>query len=147
MKILSSAFQNNQNIPAKYTCDGENINPPLEFAEVPDNAQSLALICDDPDAVVGVWTHWLVWNIDPKTTQIAENNVPSAARQGKTSSGGNVYHGPCPPSGTHRYFFRLFALDTQLDLPAASDRAQLEEAMKGHIIEEAELIGLYQRGR
>ncbi len=145
MRILSSSFQNNQNLPAKYTCDGQNINPPLEFADVPGNAQSLALIVDDPDAIAGLWTHWLVWNIDPKTTQIAENNIPTGAIQGKTSSGGNIYHGPCPPSGSHRYFFHAFALDLKLDLSADNDKVSLEQAMKGHVIEEAELIGLYNR--
>lgn len=147
MNIRSSGFANNQPIPAKYTCDGQNINPPLEFTDVPNNGQSLALICDDPDAIAGIWTHWLVWNIDPRTAQIAENNVPTGAIQGRTSSGGNIYHGPCPPSGTHRYFFRVFALDLKLDLAADADKTSLEEAMKGHIIEEAELIGLYERGQ
>lgn len=145
MKILSSAFQNNQDMPAKYTCDGENINPPLEFAEVPENTQSLALVSEDPDAIAGVWTHWLIWNIDPKTNQIAEHNVPTGAVQGKTSSGGNVYHGPCPPSGIHRYFFRAYALNIKLNLSSDADKNGLEEAMKGHVIEEAELIGIYKR--
>jgi len=146
MTISSSAFENNQMIPQKYTCEGQNINPPLVFSEVPDNAQSLVLICDDPDAMVGTWTHWLIINIEPKTTQIAENNIPSGSVLGKTSSGGNDYHGPCPPSGTHRYFFKLFALDIKLDLPEGSDVKTVKNAINEHVIQEAELIGLYERG-
>ncbi|MBM2820896.1 MAG: hypothetical protein HW405_656 [Candidatus Berkelbacteria bacterium] len=113
---------------------------------MPDNAQSLVLICDDPDAMVGTWTHWLIINIEPKTTQIAENNIPSGSVLGKTSSGGNDYHGPCPPSGTHRYFFKLFALDIKLDLPEGSDVKTVKNAINEHVIQEAELIGLYERG-
>lgn len=145
MQITSSAFKNNEKISAKYTCDGENINPPLTFNEIPKTAQSLILISDDPDAPVGLWIHWLVWNIDPKTTEVAENSVPSGAIQGTTSFGDAKYGGPCPPSGTHRYFFKLYALDTRLDLPKSTDKKALEKAMENHILAKAEIIGLYSR--
>lgn len=146
MKILSQAFKNNARIPAKYTCDGENVNPPLEIHEVPGNTQSLVLIMDDPDAPIeGDWVHWLVWNINPKTTEIAENSVPTGAQQGANTRGNQNYGGPCPPSGTHRYFFKLYALDIKLDLPPSTDKVILEKAMNGHVLEQTELIGLYQR--
>jgi hypothetical protein len=146
MTITSPAFKNNKHIPAKYTCDGENVNPPLEIKDVPGNAQSLVLISDDPDAPGGTWVHWTVWNIDPKTTEIAENSVPEGAVEGVTDFGKPGYGGPCPPPGTHRYFFKLFALDTKLDLSENTTAKDLEAAMEGHIIEKAELIGLYRRG-
>ncbi len=145
MKITSPEFNNNGEIPVKYTCDGEGINPPLEFSDVPERTKELVLIMDDPDAPTGTWLHWTLWGIDPATSQIAENSVPSKAIQGKTSSGQNNYGGPCPPSGTHRYFFKLFALDTKLKLPSYSEKQDLEQAMAGNIIEQAELIGLYSR--
>jgi len=144
MKITSSAFENNQLIPSKYTCDGENINPPLLISDVPTEAQSLVLIMDDPDAPMGTWVHWTLFNIDSKTIEIAEDSVPSGAIQGRTNSANN-YGGPCPPSGTHRYFFKLYALDTELDLTAEADKAQIEQVMQNHIIDQAELIGRYSR--
>lgn len=145
MKLLSPAFENNQYIPPQYTCDGQNINPLLQILEVPENAKSLVLIMDDPDAPLGNWVHWLVWNIDPKTKEIAPNSSPPLAIQGITSFGQAGYGGPCPPSGTHRYFFKLYALDVILDLSPHSNKTQLETAMKNHIIAKTELIGLYQR--
>ena len=145
MEISSAAFQNNQNIPAKYTCDGQNINPPLELKGVPDKARSLVLICDDPDAPAGLWTHWTVWNINPQLNKIDESSVGEGGTEGKTSKGDNGYHGPCPPSGSHRYFFRVFALDAKLNLDSSADSGQLQKAMEGHILEQAELVGLYQR--
>jgi hypothetical protein len=145
MKISSPTFQNNSAIPEKYTCDGENTNPPLEISEVPVKAQSLVLIVDDPDAPGGIWVHWTVWNIDPKTTKIGENSVPIKAVEGATSFGGTGYGGPCPPSGAHRYFFKLYALDATLDLSPQSDKTALGKAMEGHILDKAELIGLYSR--
>jgi len=145
MQIISPAFLNNQNIPSKYTCDGEGINPPLEFKEIPPNAQSLVLIVDDPDAPNGTWVHWTLWNIDPATISIAENSVPPKAIAGQTSSGQNIYGGPCPPSGTHRYFFKLYALDSKLSVTSFSFKEDLEKAMQGHIISQAELVGLYSR--
>lgn len=145
MKISSSAFQHNQAIPAKYGCDGENISPPLTISEVFEGAKSLALIADDPDVPAGTWVHWTVWNIDPATTEIAENSVPEGVVEGITSFGSAGYGGPCPPSGEHRYFFKLYALDTILELGADADKAALETAMEGHILAQAELIGLYSR--
>ncbi len=145
MKIQSPAFEHNQTIPPKYTCDGEDINPLLAISDVPENAKSLALIVDDPDAPMGTWVHWIVWNIDPATTEIAENSVPTGAVEGKTSWNRLGYGGPCPPSGTHRYFFKLYALDTTLDLPPGADKFQLESVMKNRIVDQTELIGLYSR--
>lgn len=145
MKLSSSAFQPNQNIPAKYTCDGQDINPPLTIAAVPAGTKSLALIVDDPDAPGGDWVHWLVWNIKPETAAIAENSVPTGASQGTTDFGRVGWGGPCPPSGTHHYQFKLFALDTELSLVAAARKADLEQMIAGHILEQANLVGLYQR--
>jgi len=145
MEITSPAFKNNGNIPAKYTCDGENINPLLEFKNIPQDTKSLALIVDDPDAPAKTWVHWVVWNIDPGTTRIPENAKIGDAVEGITDFGKPGYGGPCPPSGTHRYFFKLFALDTELDLDPSSGARDLANAMEGHIIESAELIGLYAR--
>jgi hypothetical protein len=144
MKLTSSAFENNGTIPSKNTCDGNNINPPLDIAEVPEGAKSLALVVDDPDAPAGIWVHWLVWNIPTSTTSINESTKPSGV-EGTTSFGEPGYGGPCPPSGTHRYFFKLYALDTELSLGSEADKSALESAMKGHILEEAELIGKYSR--
>lgn len=145
MKLTSTAFIHNQNIPSKYTCDAENVNPGLQISEVPEGAKSLALIVDDPDAPVGDWVHWVVFNIDPATSEIAENNVPSGATQGMNDFKKVNYGGPCPPSGTHRYFFKLYALDTTLNLGAEATKADIEQAMEGHILDNAELVGLYQR--
>lgn len=144
MKILSSDFNNNRYIPVKFSCEGEEINPNLEISEVPERAGSLALIVDDPDAPGGGWVHWLLWNIDVEHSIIRENSVPEEAVEGVTSSGKPGYNGPCPPRGTHRYFFTLYALDNLLDLPASAGKKELLEAMDGHIIAQAELVGLYQ---
>jgi Raf kinase inhibitor-like YbhB/YbcL family protein len=144
MKISSSAFENNSVLPVKYTCDGQKISPPLEIADVPAGAKSLAVIFDDPDAPSGTFTHWTLWNISSSTTEIAENSVPAGAVIGASSVGAG-YVPPCPHSGTHRYFFKVYALDTMLSLPAGSKVGELESAMSGHIIGEAELVGLYKR--
>lgn len=146
MKITSSAFSHKGPIPSKYTCDGENINPPLEISDVPPGAKSLALICEDPDAPGGTFVHWVVWNINPQTTEIGEGKVPVGASQGTNDFGRSGYSGPCPPGGTHRYFFQLVALDTTLNLPSGATRQDLEKAMGGHILAQAELVGTYQRG-
>lgn len=143
MKITSSAFLNEQAIPQKYTCDGENTNPPLLFSDVPDGTKSLALIMDDPDAPVGTFVHWVLYNISAKEKGIGENSVPPSAKQAKNSAGKEGYVGACPPMGTHHYFFKLYALDIMID--EAKDKAELEEKMKGHIVEKTELIGLYSR--
>lgn len=145
MKITSKAFANNGFIPQKYTCDGQDINPPLTIKEVPANTKSLVLMVDDPDAPMGVWTHWLVWNIDPKTTEIKEGTVPQGAVLGKNDFGKPDYGGPCPPRGTHRYFFKVFALDVVLNLPSGASRSQLEKAMENHIVGQGQLMGKYSR--
>jgi len=145
MKLTSSAFEHNQKIPSQYTCDGENINPPLTISDVPQNAKSLVLIMDDPDAPSGDWVHWTAWNIAPQTTEIAENSTPAGAVEGLTSFGKPGYGGPCPPSGEHRYFFKIYALDINLDLTPKNDKRELLQAMEGHILDFAELIGLYSR--
>ena len=143
MEIKSPVFENNTRFPAKYTCDGEGINPPLLISGVSPEAQSLVLIFDDPDAPAGTFTHWTVWNIDPKIKEIKENNVPEGAIEGMTDFGRSGYGGPCPSSGLHRYTFRLYSLDKKLDLGAGARRAALEEAMNGHVLEEAKLIAPY----
>jgi Raf kinase inhibitor-like YbhB/YbcL family protein len=143
MEITSSAFVSEGEIPKKYTCDGEDINPPLSIEGVPQNAKSLILILDDPDAPAGNWNHWLIWNINPATKEIAEDSIPESSVLGVTSSGDSEYHGPCPPSGIHRYFFRIYALDSYLNIPSTSKRNDLLNAMSGHIIEEAEYMGKY----
>jgi Raf kinase inhibitor-like YbhB/YbcL family protein len=145
MKITSSAFQDGGNIPSKFTCDGSDRSPALRIEQTPVEAKSLALIVDDPDAPSRLFTHWIAWNIDPKANDIAEGGAPSGAVQGKNDFGKAGYGGPCPPSGTHRYFFKIFALDRHLDLPAGAKRAQLDAAMKGHIIAQGELMGRYSR--
>jgi Raf kinase inhibitor-like YbhB/YbcL family protein len=145
MKITSSAFQEGGNIPSKFTCDGVDTSPPLHFEQIPAEAKSLALIVDDPDAPSGLFTHWLVWNIDPKTMAIPEGSAPTSAVQGKNDFGKSGYGGPCPPSGTHRYFLKIFALDRQLDLAAGSNRAELDAAMRGHVVAQGELMARYSR--
>jgi len=140
MHITSSAFEHNERIPAKYTCNGQNINPPLRIEDIPPGTQSMAVIVDDPDAPGKTFLHWLIWDIKP-TNEIAENTAPGT--QGRTDFGKPAYGGPCPPSGTHRYFFRVYALGTTLGLSEGSSRADLEQAMKGHVLAEAEIIGLY----
>jgi Raf kinase inhibitor-like YbhB/YbcL family protein len=147
MKISSTAFEHNGQIPKKYTCDGSDVNPPLAFAEIPANTKSLALIVDDPDAPMGTWVHWVLWNIDPKTVEIEENSVPKGSMQGINDFRKHDYGGPCPPSGTHRYFFKLYALDMILGINANAAKPDLESSMKGHILATAELIGLYKRSR
>jgi len=146
MNITSSAFKNNSYIPSKYTCDGANYSPPLTFSDVPHEAESLVLIVDDPDAPMKVFTHWVVYNLPINTMEILENHVPEESLQGVTDYGEEEYGGPCPPSGTHRYFFRLYALDKMLDLEEGANIESVMEALNGHILESAELVGLYKRG-
>jgi Raf kinase inhibitor-like YbhB/YbcL family protein len=145
LRISSTAFENNGGIPVKFTCDGMDINPPLSIHDVPVGAKSLALIVDDPDAPRGMWVHWVVWNIDPGLTGIMEDSVPKGAALGMNDFRKHDYGGPCPPSGTHRYFFKLYALDTRLNIGADSDKSALEKAMQGHIISQAQIIGTYKR--
>jgi Raf kinase inhibitor-like YbhB/YbcL family protein len=150
MKIESPAFEPSEMIPSEHTCDGNDLSPPLAWTEPPANTASLALICDDPDAGSGTWVHWLVWNIPPAERRLAKGiaksaELPGGARQGTSDFRRLGYGGPCPPSGTHRYFFRLFALDSTLDLAAGATREELERAMRGHVLDRAELMGKYRR--
>lgn len=145
MKLTSAAFKANDPIPSRYTCDGENINPPLSIEGVPAHTKTLALIVDDPDAPAGTWTHWTVWNIPSAQTRLEAGTDPLDAVQGMTSFGKPGYGGPCPPSGTHRYFFKLYALDTPLTLGNRASLSDLIKAMDGHILEKTELIGTYHR--
>lgn len=145
LNLTSRAFPHNGMIPPEYTCDGADGNPPLSIRNIPANAGSLALIVDDPDAPMGTWVHWVVWNIGVNTTEIPANSVPREAHQGTNDFGKQGYGGPCPPSGTHRYFFKLYALDASPALNTGATKKRLEEAMKGHVLEKAELIGLYRR--
>lgn len=159
MRLTSPAFKNNEPIPVKYTCDGDppagGISPPLEISGVPTAAKSLVLIVDDPDAPAGTlqpgsgqaWVHWIIWNLDPATTEIKEGIQVPETHLGMTSFGKPGYGGPCPPSGTHRYVFKLYALDTSFPSPPEPfpTKEQLERAMRNHILDRAELIGLYKR--
>jgi Raf kinase inhibitor-like YbhB/YbcL family protein len=144
MKITSPEFENNKFIPSKFTCEGRDINPALELVDIPSQAQELALIIDDPDAPMGTFNHWVVYNI-PIGSRIAEDSVPGT--QGSNTANERSYHGPCPPSGTHRYFFKLYALDKKLGLKEGLSKGALEKAMQGYIIDKAELVGLYKRTR
>jgi phosphatidylethanolamine-binding protein (PEBP) family uncharacterized protein len=164
MELTSPAFLDGTPIPAQYTCDGEDRSPPLRIAGAPEGTRSFALISDDPDAPMGTlrpgssrrsasygrqagqaWVHWILWNIPPETTETAESAVPAGAMAGINGWGRTGYGGPCPPLGTHRYFFRLYALDTALSFAAPPDKRALEEAMEGHVLAEAVLIGTYKR--
>jgi hypothetical protein len=149
MQLTSPAFEQEGKIPSKHTCDGENVNPPLEIADVPDGAKSLVLIMDDPDVPRnlredGMWDHWVVFNIPADVRQVKEGEEPPGTH-GVGTGGNEDYYGPCPPDREHRYFFKLYALDAELDLPAKASKAQVEEAMKGHILEQTELMGKYER--
>ncbi len=144
MKISSIAFANNGEIPKKYTCDGTSVSPPLKISSVPKNAKSLALILDDPDAPERTFTHWVVWGISPKKTQLVEGEKKGFV-EGVTSLEKQGYVGPCPPSGVHRYIFKLFALDSQVDISTKSKKQELIATMQNHIIQTATLIGKYSR--
>jgi hypothetical protein len=145
MQIISPAFEYGAIIPVQYSCDGENVNPPLQILNVPASTKSLVLIMDDPDASVGTWTHWTIWNISPDTKLIAENSVPENAVQGTNSAQINNYRGPCPPSGTHRYFFKLFALDIEPDIAPSANIATLNARLTDHILATAELMGRFAK--
>ncbi len=144
MQIISPAFDNHSPIPMKYTCEGQDISPPLQFSDIPNGAKSLALIVDDPDAPRGTFDHWIVWNLKPDTLSLKEGT--SVPNQGINHFKKQTYGGPCPPPGSpHRYFFKLYALDIPIKLKDGSTKAQLEEAMEGHVIGRAELVGTYKR--
>jgi Raf kinase inhibitor-like YbhB/YbcL family protein len=145
MIIESPAFENGQKIPKLYTCDDKNVNPPLVFTEVPKEAVSLVLIVDDPDAPMGTWVHWTVWNISPDLGGVHEQDQFQGAIEGMTDFGRTGYGGPCPPGGEHRYHFRLSALDTTLDLEPNTRVEDLRQAMEGHVIDRAEIVGTYRR--
>lgn len=146
MKLESTGFTNNDYIPIQYTGEGKDISPPLHWKNVPALTRSLALICDDPDAPMGTWDHWILYHISPTLDHIEEggNNLPSDVRAGRNSWGKLTYGGPRPPSGTHHYHFTLYALNTELKLGEGATKDELKKAMMGHIIEETTLIGLYQ---
>lgn len=141
-KISSPQFEHKGSIPIKYTCDGEDVNPPLIIDGIPEKAKSLVLIMDDPDAPMGTWVHWVVWNV-PLINTIEENSVPGV--EGINDFNRHGYGGPCPPSGSHRYFFKVYALTTELDLNTSSTKKDVERAMEDSIITKAELVGLYSR--
>jgi Raf kinase inhibitor-like YbhB/YbcL family protein len=150
IKMTSSAFKEGDMIPKKYTCDGQDVSPPLAWDSVPEGTKSLALISDDPDAPMGTWVHWVIFNLPPDAKELAEN-VPSqrelknGAKQGTTDFRRIGYGGPCPPRGTHRYYFKLYALDTMINLSPGASKSQLLKAMEGHILAQGQLMGRYSR--
>lgn len=150
MEIKSSAFESGEMIPGKYTCDGQDISPQLEWTDFPDAVKSFAIVSDDPDAPVGTWVHWVYYDIPADTTNLSENMPPEnnpkiGGTQGINDFRRIGYGGPCPPGGTHRYFFKIYALDTVLNLDPGLDKKQLLKAMEGHILDQAELMGRYKR--
>ncbi len=150
IKIISPAFEPGGMIPVKYTCDGQDISPPLKWGDVPDGTASIALICDDPDAPMGTWVHWVIFDLPPDTRGLPENipaeeNLDMGGTHGTNDFRRPGYGGPCPPGGTHRYYFKVYALDKKMDIQAGSTKAQLLKAMEGHILAEGELMGQYKR--
>jgi len=145
MKLTSPAFLNGASIPSKFTCEGDDINPQLVIENIPAGTKSLTLIVDDPDAPMKTWVHWVVYDIDPTINRIAENSIPG--KQGINDFRRKDWGGPCPPSGTHHYYFKLYALDKVLGIAEGIDRIALEKAMAGHILAKSELVGLYKRGK
>ena len=150
LDVTSSAFEGGGAIPARYTCDGLDISPPLSWSPVPNGTRSLALIAEDPDAPRGAFAHWVIYNLPPDTRRLPEDvpnrqTLPGGALQGMNGAGSIGYTGPCPPGGTHRYFFKVYALDTELDLGAGATREEVVSAMEGHVLAEGRLLGTYQR--
>lgn len=143
LHVESLAFSQGEDIPKKHTCEGENINPPLQISDLPEETKTLAVIVEDPDASRGTFDHWVAWNISPNKP-ISENNDTGV--NGLNSFGNEGYGGPCPPSGSHRYYFKVFALDAKLNLPANSKKEDLLRAMEGHILATGELMGRYKKG-
>ena len=148
--VASPVFEEGGMIPSKYTCDGENVSPPLKWEGVPETTKSIALISDDPDAPMGTWVHWVMWNIPADATELSENvppdeELPDGSIQGINDFKQHGYGGPCPPSGTHRYYFKVYALDEKLDLASSSRKKDLLTAMEGHILAEGQLMGKYKR--
>jgi hypothetical protein len=144
MELKSPEFKDKQFMPAKFSCEGQDVNPALIIEDIPRGAKSLVLIVDDPDAAMGTWVHWVVFDI-PLLSRIQENSIPG--KQGVNSAGGKNYHGPCPPSGVHHYFFKIYALDTVLSLKDGISKEQLERSMQGHILANAQLLGLYKKNK
>jgi Raf kinase inhibitor-like YbhB/YbcL family protein len=149
-EITSPAFKNGEPIPTDYSCDGRDMSPALTWSEPPAGTQSFALIMDDPDAPSGTWVHWVMFNIPASARGLPENiptdpQLSDGSLQGRTSAGRSGYHGPCPPSGIHRYFFKLYALDTILSLPASANKEKVLAAMESHILANAELMGTFSR--
>ncbi len=152
IRVKSDAFGDMEKIPEKYTCDGEGISPPLGWERVPRAAESLVLFGEDPDAPGGVFVHWVVYDIPASEQGLDENQpltalLPNRAKQGLNTAGETGYYRPCPPHGTHRYVFKLFALDQKLNLLPGKTKSQVEKAMKGHVIAQGELVGVYSRGK
>ncbi len=151
-KLTSTAFLEGQPIPRQHTCDGVNVSPPLEWSGAPQTAKTFAIICDDPDAPSGTWVHWVLYNLPGDRIGLVENvpateKVPGDGLQGTNDFQKIGYGGPCPPSGTHHYFFKLYALDSELSLKAGATKADLLKAMEGHIVAQTQLMGTYQRSR
>lgn len=146
MRLTSPVFEHKGMIPAVHTCDGRNVSPELNIDDVPQGAASLSLVVDDPDAPGGTFDHWIVWNIPPDTRSIPKDSEPVGV-QGRTGFGKLGYGGPCPPSGVHRYFFKVYAVDCEIDLPEGASKLELEGAMEGHVVDQAELMGKYRRER
>jgi Raf kinase inhibitor-like YbhB/YbcL family protein len=152
IELASPAFKEGEPIPSKYTCDGENVSPALTWKNLPQGTKSLALICDDPDAPVGTWVHWVIFNIPDSASGLPEGvpkdaSLPSGATQGMSDFRTPGYGGPCPPSGRHRYFFKLYALDGMLHADPGTTKKDLLKAMEGHILSQSQLMGTYQRAR
>ena len=150
MKVISSAFSEGGMIPGKYTCDDINVSPPLEWSQAPKGTKTFALICDDPDAPMGTWVHWVLFNLPAGVNELPENippveKLPSGAKQGSNDFQKIGYGGPCPPGGTHRYYFKIFALDEELTIQSGDTKSELLKAMEGHILSEAQLMGRYKR--
>jgi Raf kinase inhibitor-like YbhB/YbcL family protein len=150
IKVKSTVFGEGNPIPKRYACDGLNVSPPLEMSGVQESAKSLAIICEDPDAPSGVWTHWVIFNIPPESKTLPEGVemdelLEDGSKQGLNDSGMVGYSGPCPPGGTHRYYFRVYALDSKLDLPPRISKQELLNAMEGHVLDKGQLMGLYSR--
>lgn len=150
IKLTSTAFKDGESIPRPYTCDGVNISPPLEWGGVPKTAKTIAIVCDDPDAPGGTWVHWVLYNLPAENIGLVENlpateNVKAGGFQGQNDFGKSGYGGPCPPSGTHRYFFRVYALDSELPLKAGATKADLMKAMEGHVLLQGQLMATYRR--
>ncbi|MBD3331438.1 YbhB/YbcL family Raf kinase inhibitor-like protein [candidate division GN15 bacterium] len=148
--LKSTAFSNEETIPDKYTCQGNDISPPLQIEGVPENTKSMALIVDDPDAPNGTFTHWVLYNLNPETTELREAMPPDERVQGTSLQGMNDfnrvgYGGPCPPSGTHRYYFKLYALDTELDLESKATKTDVESAIRNHVLAETQLMGKFSK--